>query len=144
MVIARGDVVHVGRNFRAPGTGLAPVRAAVVVAPQDALPNDAPVGREALTPIRTVPLRHSAHHRSRRGKGLAGFRLRSSLQRDSVCGRPAKGEAPTAFARRGGLAQTRGQNEVCSNTANQRSESASVFCHWPALAGRMPCADIGY
>jgi hypothetical protein len=59
VVITGYYVIHVGRDFRAAKTSVGvPVCAAIVVAPQDALTNNSPVGWEALTPIRTSPLRH--------------------------------------------------------------------------------------
>lgn len=69
MVIARHDVVHVGRGLRAAITGLAPVSAAVAIASQDALADSVPVWGQALPPIGGSPLRHARITANRRGRG---------------------------------------------------------------------------
>ena len=60
MVITSNNVIHVGRILRAPLTLVVNESAAKGVAPQDALSECCPVGRETTSPIRTGPLRHSA------------------------------------------------------------------------------------
>jgi hypothetical protein len=60
MVITGSNMIHVGRGLDATHSVIVPEAASKAIAPQDALTDSIPVGRETGTSIRTGPLRHSA------------------------------------------------------------------------------------
>jgi hypothetical protein len=62
VVVARSDVVDVGRRLRATLPFKIAHCAAVLIANQDASPDGRPVLGESISPVRAIPARQVDHH----------------------------------------------------------------------------------